>query len=79
MSSETLLEDLLHLLGANEKLDHLDLLGRCKGLVHDFLVVFIEPESLLLILDMFELHPHRGAVNFIEVLFGLLDRADFVN
>ena len=79
MSGETLLEDLLHLLSANEQLDHLDLLSWSKGLVHDFLVVFIEPESLLLILDMLELHPHRGAVNPVEVLLRLLDRVDFVN
>ena len=79
MSSEPLLEDLLHLLCANEKLDHLDLLGRRKALVHNCLVVIIEPDSLLLVLDMFELHAHRGAVNLIEVLLGLLDRADLVN
>ena len=79
MSGETLLEDLLHLLSANEQLDHLDLLSWSKSLVHDFLVVFIEPESLLLIWDMLELHPHGGAVNPVEVLLSLLDRADFVN
>ena len=79
MSSEALLEYLLHLLGANEKLDHFDLLGRTECLVHDLLVVIIEPDSLLLVLDVFELHAHRGAVNLIEVLLGLPDRADLVN
>ena len=47
--------------------------------MHDLLVVFIEPKSLLLILDVLELNADRRAVNLVEVLLGLLDRADFVN
>jgi hypothetical protein len=72
------LEYLLHLLSADKKLYHLNLLSGCETLVHDLFVIFIKPYALVLILNVLELHTNGGAVHFFKIFFGLLDGADLI-